>query len=766
MELISMPHMRGQHLREQQREQQVRLHAKAAEEEAAAERAAAEKGKAMKRALANWLKRAEATKRALANRLKWLKKRALANRLKWLKLYAHLWSSYEYSIRRPARLEELGTFRDQSNEILRVSWSAPPPLICRCPSALIRHVRRHQRIALIWRGLANAALNAEVGELSWQPDEPRRKPLLDRMLSTPLRMLARAPANPSRPLTCREHTMLTRVRLAALAARPGAFPQQQSQSPLSFDSRRMVVPPSDRSYHRPYGSPPVLGAESAASPTTPVAVEPSAEAASAAEAAEVVLPLTFGDIFVQSPAVRLCLLHNCEVESLAVMRQLCSTFMRDVPRVINSKDWQLKHRCVILYKESSRKQRTTFYRRYPQEAGWLAIITGSDMARPDLLMQQLASGMASSRVFSFIWTNFEDSPDSSRLDSSYGKAKKCHPRPHAPPRDIAGGFDADGGGSGGGGGGSVAEGRDERHIERVKAHAMPDYWEKRIATTSPDGFAAILLDPTGRDRRTWAALQQLLQTDPEKLKLRRGTTHDRLELTCAWRLENPALWEKYMSGVQGVMNDMERIRQGRVASAKRIRQCRVASKGALPGDLRVDVNEAFLMHGTNAGVLFNILSQGMNERFAGTAAGAAYGEGSYLAEDAGKNDQYTKVDPQYDGSSELHKRLYAHGARHHPGKVFYILVCRVALGHHVRTKQAGRDATSTDTGRRVFPISFRELDTVAGVSPPVHHHSLLAPDPTPSQVRYREFIVFHSEYIYPEYLLAYQRYEGGRGPMA
>ena len=309
--------------------------------------------------------------------------------------------------------------------------------------------------------------------------------------------------------------------------------------------------------------------------------------------------------------------------------------------------------------------------------------------------------------------------------------------------------------------------RDELRIERKKARAMPDYWETRIATSSPDGFAAIALDP-GRDRSTWAALERLLQTDPVKLKQsgadRRGTTHDRLKLACAWRLENPALWDKYMSGVQGVMNDMKRIRQGRVASAGGAPPltCRVAD--ALPGDLRVDVNEAFLMHGTNAGVLFNILSQGMNERFAGTAAGAAYGEGSYLAEDAGKNDQYTKVDPQYDGSSELHKRLYAHGARHHPGKVFYILVCRVALGHHVRTKQAGRDATSTDTGRRVFPISFRELDTVAGVSPPVLHHSLLA-DVSPPY-RYREFIVFHSEYIYPEYLLAYQRYEGDRGPMA
>jgi hypothetical protein len=312
--------------------------------------------------------------------------------------------------------------------------------------------------------------------------------------------------------------------------------------------------------------------------------------------------------------------------------------------------------------------------------------------------------------------------------------------------------------------------RDELRIARKKARAMPDYWEKRIATSSPDGFAAIALDRTGRDRSTCTALERLLQTDPVKLKQsgadrRAPVTHDRLKLACAWRLENPALWEKYMSGVQGVMNDMKRIRQCRVASAGGAPPftCRVAD--ALPGDLRVDVNEALLMHGTNAGVLFNILSTGMNERFAGTAAGAAYGEGSYLAEDAGKNDQYTKVvDPQYDGSSELHKRLYAHGARHQ-GMVFYILVCRVALGHQVRTKQAGRDAVSTDTGRRVFPISFRELDTVAGVSPPVHHHSLLA-DVMDVGARYREFIVFHSEYIYPEYLLAYQRFEGGRGPMA
>ena len=97
-------------------------------------------------------------------------------------------------------------------------------------------------------------------------------------------------------------------------------------------------------------------------------------------------------------------------------------------------------------------------------------------------------------------------------------------------------------------------------------------------------------------------------------------------------------------------------------------------------------------------------------------------------------------------------------------KVYYLLVCRVALGHHVRTKAAGRAATSADDGRPVFPISFRELAAVPDVTPPVHYHALLA-DVLDVGARYREVIVFHSELIYPEYVLAYQRFEGARGPL-
>ena len=112
---------------------------------------------------------------------------------KWLKIYAHLW------------------IRGTASQ-----WAVIPPLIRRCPSALIREVRKRQRIAMTWRGLANAALNAELGVFSWQP-------LVDRLLSfmPPAQNTGESFAA---ALTCREHKMLTRVRLAALAARPeGAF---------------------------------------------------------------------------------------------------------------------------------------------------------------------------------------------------------------------------------------------------------------------------------------------------------------------------------------------------------------------------------------------------------------------------------------------------------------------------------------------------------------------------------------------------------------
>ena len=67
-----------------------------------------------------------------------------------------------------------------------------------------------------------------------------------------------------------------------------------------------------------------------------------------------------------------------------------------------------------------------------------------------------------------------------------------------------------------------------------------------------------------------------------------------------------------------------------------------------------------------------------------------------------------------------------------------------------------------DDGQPLFPISFRELAAVQanGV---VRYHSLYV-DVMPKK-NYNEWVVFHSELIYPEYVIAYQRWNGSKGPV-
>ena len=89
----------------------------------------------------------------------------------------------------------------------------------------------------------------------------------------------------------------------------------------------------------------------------------------------------------------------------------------------------------------------------------------------------------------------------------------------------------------------------------------------------------------------------------------------------------------------------------------------------------------------------------------------------------------------------------------------YVLVVRAALGFPVRTQQSGQLATSMDTGARIFPVNYRELSAVPGVTPPIFHHSLIA-ELGKVIDRYREFVLFHSEYVHIDYVIAYHRYNG------
>jgi len=145
------------------------------------------------------------------------------------------------------------------------------------------------------------------------------------------------------------------------------------------------------------------------------------------------------------------------------------------------------------------------------------------------------------------------------------------------------------------------------------------------------------------------------------------------------------------------------------------------------------------------------LSSGLNERY---ASSGAFGDGTYLAEDAGKADQYCRIDA---GRSEtrdaLHDALYPGGSVH-PGKVCYVMLVSVLMGEAV----VSLDGCSSDGGGEVWANSEvrRELATVPGSSPPFSYHSLLV-ETGKSILRYREIVQCHADRILIKYLIAYRR---------
>ena len=269
----------------------------------------------------------------------------------------------------------------------------------------------------------------------------------------------------------------------------------------------------------------------------------------------------------------------------------------------------------------------------------------------------------------------------------------------------------------------------------------------------------------------WHALQGFLATNPDELGKGRDAKssdyYNELKLAAAWRVQHPNLWQKYVAGRDTVASDIRKLQETSALPADGLPSRTHKESGIAPAlskaegtePLMAHSYETWLMHGTDPDRLYSMITNGMNERYAGTNAGAAFGEGVYFAEDAGKSDQYCRqADVQSDGLSlaDLHDRLYSRNT--HPGRVRYILVCRVALGYPAQTKSTGPMATED---KRIFPICSRELARVQGTDPPVHYHSLLGL----AFPRYREFITFHSEYIYPEYILAYHRFNGPHGPV-
>ena len=300
--------------------------------------------------------------------------------------------------------------------------------------------------------------------------------------------------------------------------------------------------------------------------------------------------------------------------------------------------------------------------------------------------------------------------------------------------------------------------------------ARPSHWVQLKKEQSLKGFGLCVVNPES-NASTWAALERFLEVDdPRNLGYGRDVKQSvgkyvRLRLVRAWRIQNPALWARYAAGKDKIRADIRSIAKSNKAYSRRAPglPLRLHERAAaLPGpQLDSEVRETMLMHGTKPQVLLDILANGPNERYSG--GNSLFGHGCYFGEDADKVDQYITVDPAFarlrGSEGILHARLYGTARQQkHPGNVYYILICRVALGHYARTLEKAPLSKSLEDGNPVFARGDnpRELSEVPGVRPPVHYHALIG-EKGPGHARHREVIIFHGEFFYPEYLLAIQR---------
>jgi len=272
-----------------------------------------------------------------------------------------------------------------------------------------------------------------------------------------------------------------------------------------------------------------------------------------------------------------------------------------------------------------------------------------------------------------------------------------------------------------------------RHKRKLHASARsgvgavdyPDYWTSKAPGDGDDEFNNVVDVPPEMQAR----FQKLFDQTYSDV-----TTRDRVNHSGSWmvprgytlvgaqRSENSRLWRKY--GIKkaelqkerrdgqaeyGVFNDVLTSRVWESLDSQR---------------LDPEINEWYLYHGTSASAARNICSTDFKMRLAGTATGTLYGKGSYLAESITKADEYSKNEE---------------GA-------FTVLLCRV-LGGHVNYN----DERSPDADQLTQSCTEGDFDCIIG-------------DRKKISGTYREFIIFDTENVYPEYILKFQRGEMFKSP--
>jgi hypothetical protein len=247
------------------------------------------------------------------------------------------------------------------------------------------------------------------------------------------------------------------------------------------------------------------------------------------------------------------------------------------------------------------------------------------------------------------------------------------------------------------------------------------------------------------DWKKLEVVQNMMAVDPDLMKGYTGSRYDDIDIVGLWQIGNDVQREKYDAAKERIKKESPKESEYDIPQSYQDQMNQLSNKS-----LDADAGECFLLHGTRPENLHGILFEGHDTALANNGN---FGRGIYFAENAAKIDQYSSKDDRYqkgDGNvAQLHEKIYTQCL--HPNNVRYALVCRVLLGRHIRTSNG---TTRLEDGKPAF--TNKEQNELVSLTDGTMPSSLIG---VPGELvrTFREFVVFNSDQVYVEYLVAYKR---------
>jgi hypothetical protein len=247
-------------------------------------------------------------------------------------------------------------------------------------------------------------------------------------------------------------------------------------------------------------------------------------------------------------------------------------------------------------------------------------------------------------------------------------------------------------------------------VDNTAVTSVPCYWETDGASED-----ATIVDC---HKQVVVAVQKMINKSYMKVKTRDrrdGNVPQSFTVLDVKRVENPKIWRKYSLKKMLVKADIS------TADVDRHRvKTDLGERINFMGHDALDAscNEWFLWHGTSAEGALRICDTDFQQRLAGSTTGTLYGPGTYFAESITKADEYAKGDEN---------------------GVHTVLLNRVVGGRVRYTDESSPDA-----------VGLTE-DVLHG-----DYHCVLG-DREKCRGTYKEFVVFASDQVYPEFIVTYKR---------